>query len=139
MLTAYSHPPLCSQLSEDQAAALLDDSRRTRYLDCCAAAAPSGGSQGGEQGPAVAGDVLRQWPQAALQATDGARLPQVGFAAWDEGCACRLAPWASSLGGKMSRHELGDAVLPPHCPALTRLPVHLPCRRRPPPTCPPMV
>ncbi|PRW59313.1 U3 small nucleolar RNA-associated 25 [Chlorella sorokiniana] len=68
------------QLSEERAAALLDESRRTRYLDCraagAAAAAPSGGSQGGEQGPAVAGDVLRQWPHAALQAAEDTRLPQ---------------------------------------------------------------
>ncbi len=60
----------------------MDEGRRTRYLDCCAAgaaaAAPSAGSRGGEQGPAVAGDVLRQWPYAALQAAEGTRLPQVG-------------------------------------------------------------
>lgn len=68
-----------SELSEERAAALLDEGRRTRYLDCRAggAAAPSAGSQGGEQGPAVAADVLRQWPHAALQAVEGTCLPQV--------------------------------------------------------------
>ncbi|KAL4425892.1 hypothetical protein ABPG75_009908 [Micractinium tetrahymenae] len=61
------------ELPEEQAAALLDgSSQRTRYQDCCA----SGGSKGGEQGPAVAPDVLQQWPDAALQAAEGTRLPQ---------------------------------------------------------------
>ncbi|KAL4445727.1 hypothetical protein ABPG77_008926 [Micractinium sp. CCAP 211/92] len=61
------------ELPEEQAAALLDgSSQRTRYEDCRA----SGGSRGGEQGPAVAPDVLGQWPDAALQAAEGTSLPQ---------------------------------------------------------------
>ena len=73
-----------SELSAERAAALLDEGRRTRYLDCRAggaSAVPSAGSQGGEQGPAVAADVLRQWPHAALQAVEGTCLPQVGCSA----------------------------------------------------------
>lgn len=67
------------ELTEEAAAALLDEGRRTRYLDCRPAgrrADAAGGSQGGEQGPAVAPDVLRQWPGATLQAGAGTRLPQ---------------------------------------------------------------
>ena len=67
-------------MGEEAAAALLDEKRRTRYLECRPAGqratGAAGGSQGGEQGPAVAPDVLRQWPGAALQAAPGTRLPQ---------------------------------------------------------------
>jgi hypothetical protein len=66
-------PRWCSDLSEERAAALLDAAQRTRYLPCSAA----GGKQGSEQGPAVAGDVLSQWPEAGLEAVQGSCMPQV--------------------------------------------------------------
>ena len=81
-----THPPTParSELSEAEAAALLDGgAQSTRYLDCCAAGKrrARGGSKGGEQGPAVPAELLHQWPDATLQAAEGTRLPQVTGAA----------------------------------------------------------
>ena len=92
---------LCSDLSEDQAAALLDDGRRTRYLECSGSTSrgsksSKGGKKGEEQGPAVAAGIARQWQHTALQAAEGTRLPQVswgaGWCCMGGFCSCVVAP-----------------------------------------------